>query len=72
MRHISIAGAVALLASFNGNIGVTAEPIPLAARADPTVDLGYAIYQGSYDAETKVNTFKGYVLYQGRIIGHLE
>ena len=42
---------------------VLAEPIPLEARAGgPKVDLGYSIYEGSYDANSKLNTFKGYII----------
>jgi hypothetical protein len=61
MKRVStLLGAIALLASPNGFSGVIAEPIPvvLAARTSPSVDLGYAIYEGSYDAEYKVNSFK--------------
>jgi hypothetical protein len=64
MKRVSaLLGAIALLASPNGFWGVAAEPIPvvLAARAAPSVDLGYAIYEGSYDAEHKVNSFKRYI-----------
>jgi hypothetical protein len=40
-----------------------AEPIPKpAARDAPTVDLGYSVYAGSYDAVNDINVFKGYVL----------
>lgn len=51
-----------LLLSVIAQLAV-AEPIPveLAARAAPSVDLGYAIYTGSYDATSKVNSFKGFV-----------
>jgi hypothetical protein len=39
-----------------------AEPIPkLAARDAPTVDLGYSVYSGSFDATSNINAFKGYV-----------
>lgn len=42
-----------------------AEPIPrLAARDAPTVDLGYSVYAGSYDAVNNINAFKGCVLVQ--------
>ena len=37
--------------------GVTASPI--AARDTPTVDLGYSVYSGSYDAASNINAFKG-------------
>ena len=39
---------------------VAAEPIPRAVKA-PTVDLGYAVYEGSYDGNNSINAFKGYV-----------
>ena len=35
-----------------------AEPIPHAVEA-PRVDLGYAVYKGSYDANNSINVFKG-------------
>jgi hypothetical protein len=35
------------------------EPILRAAKA-PKVDLGYAMYEGTYDANNSVNVFKGY------------
>ena len=47
------AGAIALLAAT-----VATEPIPRAVNA-PTVDLGYAVYQGSLDAANSINAFKG-------------
>lgn len=46
---------ITLLAAF-----VAAEPVPRAAKA-PTVDLGYAVYEGSNDAANSINAFKGYV-----------
>lgn len=54
---------VSAIAQFTGliNNGVAAEPVSLAARGQPSVDLGYSIYQGSYDASSRVNSFKGYV-----------
>lgn len=39
---------------------VSAEPIPRAAKG-PTVDLGYAVYEGSLDVNNSINAFKGYV-----------
>lgn len=48
-------GAIALLAAT-----VAAEPIPRAVKA-PTVDLGYAVYEGSFDANNSINAFKGCV-----------
>jgi hypothetical protein len=47
--------AIALLVAT-----VAAEPVPRAAKA-PTVDLGYAVYEGSLDANNSINAFKGYV-----------
>lgn len=37
---------------------IAAEPIPRAVQA-PTVDLGYAVYEGSFDAASSINAFKG-------------
>ncbi|KAF1926615.1 alpha/beta-hydrolase [Didymella exigua CBS 183.55] len=45
--------AIALLAAT-----VAAEPVPRAAKA-PTVDLGYAVYEGSLDTNNSINAFKG-------------
>jgi hypothetical protein len=53
MRSVKILLALALLFARSG-----AEPVPRAAKA-PTVDLGYAVYEGSYDANTSINVFKG-------------
>jgi hypothetical protein len=42
-------------------VSVAAEPIPsIATRDTPTVDLGYSVYSGSYDATNNINVFKGY------------
>jgi hypothetical protein len=46
--------AFALLA-----VATSAEPIPRAVKA-PTVDLGYAVYEGSFDVNNSINAFKGY------------
>jgi hypothetical protein len=35
-----------------------AEPVPRAVKA-PKVDLGYTVYEGSYDANSSLNVFKG-------------
>jgi hypothetical protein len=73
MKRVStLLSAIALLASPNGLSGVVAEPIPVAlvARAAPSVDLGYAIYEGSYDPEYKVNSFKRYTSCLARAIEH--
>ena len=55
MKVLGSAIATALLAA-----GACAEPVPRAAKA-PTVDLGYGVYEGSYDANNSINVFKGYV-----------
>lgn len=59
---MKVAASIALLAALNGNgngIGARAEPIPLVARSGPSVDLGYSSYQGTFDAASNVNIFKG-------------
>jgi hypothetical protein len=57
MRVFGSAIASALLAGVS-----VAEPIPqIFARDAPTVDLGYSIYSGSFDATNNINVFKGYV-----------
>lgn len=55
MKVLGGAVATALLA------GVTCgEPIPkLASRDTPTVDLGYSVYSGKYDAASNINAFQG-------------
>jgi hypothetical protein len=53
MRSVKIVLALALLFARSG-----AEPVPRAVIA-PIVDLGYAVYEGSHDANTGVNLFKG-------------
>jgi hypothetical protein len=45
--------AIALLVA-----SVAAEPIPRAVKP-PTVDLGYAVYQGIFDGNSSINAFKG-------------
>ena len=52
MRFPGILLALALLVAGSG-----AEPIPQAVKA-PRVDLGYAVYEGSYDSNTGLNIFK--------------
>lgn len=47
---------IALLAA-----AAAAEPVPRAVKA-PTVDLGYAVYEGSLDAINSINAFKGCVV----------
>jgi hypothetical protein len=57
MRVLGSAIASALLAGVS-----VAEPIPqIIARDAPTVDLGYSVYSGSFDATNNINVFKGYV-----------
>ncbi|KAF2471425.1 alpha/beta-hydrolase [Lindgomyces ingoldianus] len=63
--------AIALFSSQNCETYVSAEPIPLAARAAPKVDLGYAIYQGAYDSASKTNSFKG-IRYAAPPLGNLR
>lgn len=46
---------------------VAAEPIPRAVKA-PTVDLGYAVYEGSFDANNSINAFKGCVHFTFKIL----
>jgi hypothetical protein len=56
MKVLGCAVASALLAGVS-----VAEPIPsIATRDTPTVDLGYSVYSGSYDAANDINVFKGY------------
>jgi hypothetical protein len=56
MRVFGSALASALLAGVS-----IAEPIPtITARDTPTVDLGYSVYSGKYDAANDINVFKGY------------
>ncbi|EAT91291.1 carboxylic ester hydrolase [Parastagonospora nodorum] len=53
-------------------VSVAAEPIPsIAARDTPTVDLGYGVYSGSYDATNNINAFKG-VRYAAPPLGKLR
>ncbi|KAL6705218.1 hypothetical protein ACN47E_007178 [Coniothyrium glycines] len=65
MKVLQSALATALLAA-----GACAEPIPRAAAA-PVVDLGYAVYEGSYDANNSINVFKG-VRYAAPPLGKLR
>jgi hypothetical protein len=60
MGRVSIL-LVSAIAQLTALTGVIAEPVHLSPRAAPTVDLGYAVYQGTYDANSQVNSFKGYV-----------
>ena len=57
----SLLHAIALVTIGSLPTNVVAEPIPFEARAAaPTVDLGYSVYQGTFDAASGVNSFKGY------------
>ncbi|KAJ4362602.1 hypothetical protein N0V95_001407 [Ascochyta clinopodiicola] len=56
---------IALLAATGA-----AEPIPRAVQA-PTVDLGYAVYEGSFDGNNTINVFKG-IRYAAPPIGKLR
>ncbi|KAH7117727.1 Alpha/Beta hydrolase protein [Dendryphion nanum] len=69
----SLLSAIALLPSLNGPIRVVAEPIPFAARAAtaPSVDLGYSVYEGTLDANSGVNSFKG-IRYAAPPLGDLR
>lgn len=51
----SLVAAIALL-------GVPSAALPLAARGTPSVDLGYAIYEGTQDSKNGINVFKGFVI----------
>ncbi|KAJ4320509.1 hypothetical protein N0V94_003372 [Neodidymelliopsis sp. IMI 364377] len=57
--------AFALLA-----VASSAEPIPRANKA-PTVDLGYAVYEGSLDINNSINAFKG-IRYAAPPVGKLR
>lgn len=54
VRMKSVVTAIALL-------GVGSRALPLAARGTPSVDLGYAIYEGTQDNQHGINVFKGYL-----------
>ncbi|KAL5121492.1 hypothetical protein ACEQ8H_000564 [Pleosporales sp. CAS-2024a] len=56
MRLLSSSAVAGVLLT---RVGV-AEPVAkFAARDRPTVDVGYAVYRGSYDATSNINAFKG-------------
>lgn len=42
-------------------LGARCRALPLAARGAPSVDLGYAFYEGAEDNKTGINIFKGSV-----------
>lgn len=50
-----LVGAAAL---FAANLGVAAAPF--CTRSTPSVDLGYAVYEGTEDATNGINIFKRY------------
>ena len=52
VRMKGVVTAIALL-------GVGSRAFPLAARGTPSVDLGYAIYEGTQDSQHGINVFKG-------------
>lgn len=41
-------------------LGVVTGASPLAARDTPSVDLGYAVYEGTHNNQSGINVFKGY------------
>lgn len=41
----------------------------LQAATAPRVDLGYAVYEGSYDVNNSINVFKGSVLINWPVTG---
>jgi hypothetical protein len=40
-------------------LGVQSAALSLAARDAPSVDLGYAVYDGTLDTQNGINIFKG-------------
>jgi hypothetical protein len=58
---MKVVGQTIVSVLFAGVVSL-AEPVPkLAVRDAPTVDLGYSVYSGSFDATNNINAFKGYV-----------
>ena len=53
MKLLEVTTTAALLVT-----AVCAEPV-LRVVKSPKTDLGYAIYEGSYDAKNSINVFKG-------------
>ncbi|CAI9631511.1 unnamed protein product [Alternaria burnsii] len=51
-------------------VGSSAEPIQRAVKA-PKIDLGYAVYEGTHDANTSINIFKG-IRYAAPPLGKLR
>ncbi|KAF1979270.1 alpha/beta-hydrolase [Bimuria novae-zelandiae CBS 107.79] len=60
----SLVAAIALL-------GVRTGALPLAARGTPSVDLGYAVYEGTHDSQSGINIFKG-IRYAAPPVGNLR
>lgn len=59
-------GAVAL---FAAQAGILASPLAPRATSIVAVDLGYAVYQGTRDANNSINIFKGYASIYRRTTG---
>lgn len=55
---MKVAFAAALVAA--GAYAQPASSTPASTSTAPSVDLGYAVYEGSYDANNSINVFKGY------------
>ncbi|KAJ4289646.1 hypothetical protein N0V90_010975 [Kalmusia sp. IMI 367209] len=60
-----LVAAITLCAVWGGNAS------PLAARGAPSVDLGYAIYEGTHDNKSSINVFKG-IRYAAPPLGNLR
>ena len=43
-------------------LGVGSRALPFATRGTPSVDLGYAVYEGAQDSKHGINVFKGYCI----------
>lgn len=74
MRSINtLLRAIALVTIGSLTNHVVTEPIPLTSRAAPapSVDLGYSVYQGTFDAASGVNSFKG-IRYAAPPLGDLR
>ena len=61
MKVVRNAIAGAILAGVS-----LAKPTP---NLIPTVDLGYSVYEGTFDARNNINAFKGYDISILRAIG---
>ncbi|OAG10910.1 alpha/beta-hydrolase [Paraphaeosphaeria sporulosa] len=60
----SLIAAIALL-------GARSSAVPLTARGAPSVDLGYAVYDGTLDSQNGINIFKG-IRYAAPPVGNLR